>query len=79
VTNAPAAVEMRWLPGLGPSCPGAVDLTTIGPLGRIERAVALPEALTLGAVIDLFCPASNWFAAIHALAPAPPDRSEPEQ
>lgn len=48
-------VEVRWLPGLGAS-PGGVDMTTTGPLGRIDRAVTLPEALALGAVIDLLCP-----------------------
>jgi hypothetical protein len=48
-------VEMRWIPGRG-SCPGAVDLATVGPLGRIERAVTLPVALTLGGIIDVLCP-----------------------
>lgn len=55
MSAADSEVEVRWLPGLG-ACPGGVDLTTTGPLGGVDRAVTLPEALTLGAVIDLFCP-----------------------
>lgn len=55
MSAADSEVTVRWLPGRG-ACPGGVDLTTIGPLGRVDRAVTLPEALTLGAVIDLLCP-----------------------
>jgi hypothetical protein len=67
VTVAAGEVEMRWLPGLG-SSPGAVDLMTTGPLGPIERAVTLPEALAAGVVIDLLCPASDLHHRISALA-----------
>jgi hypothetical protein len=64
-------VTVRWLPGLGRSCPGGVDLTAPGPDGPIERAVSLPEALTLSVVADLLCPASNWYETIRSLAAAP--------
>jgi hypothetical protein len=60
-------VEVGWLPGLG-SSPGAVDLTTTAWAGRIAKAVTLPEALTASVVIDLLCPASNWYQTVSALA-----------
>lgn len=72
MTAGNGQVEMRWLPGLASSCPGAVDLTTVGPLGRIDRAVTLPEALTLGLVIDVLCPGpSRVHELVSRLAPEP--------
>jgi hypothetical protein len=67
VTVAAEVVEMRWLPGFG-SSPGAVDMTTNGPLGPIAKAVTLPEALAASVVIDLLCPASSWYQTVSALA-----------
>lgn len=69
MTGANGVVEVRWLPGLGCS-PGAIDLTTVGPMGRIARAVTLPEALAASVVIDLLCPGSNWCETMSQLAPA---------
>lgn len=64
-------VEVRWMPGLG-CCPGAVNLTTVGPLGRIDRAVAVPEALALAAVIDMLCPAPcHVHETVSCLVPGP--------
>ena len=68
MTAASPAVEMRWLPGLAASCPGAVDLAMVGPLGRIERAVTFPEALTMSVVVDLLCPSSNLSETLTELA-----------
>lgn len=66
-------VEIRWMPGRG-SCPGAVDLATVGRLGRIERAVTLPVALTLGALIDVLCPSQpRLHATISRLPPSASD------
>ena len=59
MTAANGQVAMRWMPGLAPGCPGAVDLTTTGPQGTIERAVTLSEALTMALVIDVLCPAPS--------------------
>lgn len=67
MTAVAGKVEVRWLTGLG-SSPGAVDLMTVGPLGRIARAVTLPEALTACVVLDLLCPASNWYETVSAVA-----------
>lgn len=67
MTRVAAEVELCWLAGLG-SCPGAADLRAIGPLGPIAKAVTLPEALAVSAMIDLLCPASNWHQAITLLA-----------
>lgn len=68
MTIADGEVEVRWLPGLG-SSPGAVDLTMHGPAGPIARAVTLPEALTVCAVIDALCPApSNLYVTVRQLA-----------
>jgi hypothetical protein len=69
MTAAGGEVRVRWLDGLG-SCPGAVDLTLIGPAGPIERAVPLPEAMTVGLLIDLVFPASNWCDTISQLVPS---------
>lgn len=75
MTIAEGEVQVRWLPGLGWS-PGAVDLMTVGPMGRIERAVTLPEALMLTAVIDLLCPAtSHWYETVSSL-PLEPSATE---
>lgn len=59
MTGGVPGVGVAWLPGLG-SLPGAVDLSTVGPTGRVARAVTLPEALAASAVIDLLCPGSGW-------------------
>lgn len=74
--TADSEVTLRWLPGLGSLCPGAVDLAMVGPDGMIERAVTLSEALTLSVVADLLCPASNWYETVRALAAAPTSRPE---
>lgn len=67
MTRVTGRLELRWLAGLG-SCPGGVDLRATGPLGPIAKAVTLPEALAVSAVIDLLCPASNWHQTITQLA-----------
>ena len=68
MTIADGVVEVRWLPGLG-SSPGAVDMTMHGPAGPIARAVTLPEALTVCAVIDGLCPApSHLYETVRQLA-----------
>lgn len=61
-------VEVRWLAGLG-SCPGAVDLTVMGPSGPITRAVTLPEAMTAAAVIDGLCQGSQLSELVRQVAP----------
>ena len=59
------------MPGLAPGCPGAIDLTTTGPWGTIERAVTLAEALAVSAVIDLLCPEpTHLYEAVSLLAAA---------
>lgn len=68
-------VEVRWLPGLA-SAPGAVDLRTVGPMGPVAKAVTLPEALTMGLVIDLLCPASDWHRTISSIAAQSTDRRQ---
>jgi hypothetical protein len=75
VTAANGAVQVRWMAGLG-SCPGAVDLTLVGPAGPIERAVTLPEAMTVALLTDLLCPTSNWCQMINQLVP-PTTRTQP--
>jgi hypothetical protein len=71
VTAGP--VEVRWLAGRG-SCPGAVDLTTTGSMGRITRAVALSDALAVTALLDLLCPGSNWHETVLAVTPSRPNQ-----
>jgi hypothetical protein len=75
VTDIHGRVEVRWLPGLGASCPGAVDLTMTGPLGPVTRAVTLPVALTVGLVIDRLCPGSSLHQTFTQVAEAPRERS----
>ena len=69
MTATSRGLQVRWMEGLG-SCPGAVDLTVVGPAGPIERAVTLREAMTVGLLIDLLCPASNWCETIRQLVPS---------
>jgi hypothetical protein len=81
VTAGGGLVEIRWLPGLGPSCPGAVDLTTTGPLGPVAKAMTVHEAMTASVVIDLLCPGSSLHQLVTQLtdAPASPERWEPQR
>lgn len=74
--GAEAGVELRWMPGLTPGCPGAVDVAMNGPLGRIERAVTLPEALTMSVMVDLLFPPSNMTETVAAIAAQAAHRRE---
>lgn len=67
MTVAAADVQVRWLPGLGPSSPGGVELTALGPRGVAARVVTLPEVLWLCVLTDLFCPTS-WYQTVTGLA-----------
>lgn len=65
-------VEIRWHAGLG-SSPCAVDLRTTGPDGPIAKAVALPEALMISAVIDTLCPGgASVYETVRQLPTQPP-------
>ena len=67
MTAAGQEVEVRWLPGRG-SCPGALDLTVMGPGGPTAKAFGLPEAIAAIVLIDAFCSGSHLLEAVRQAA-----------
>ena len=76
MTVADTEVQVRWLPGLGRSSPGGVELTALGPTGLTARVDTLPKVLWLCVMIDLFCPTS-WYETVTELATAPTHEIRP--